>query len=284
MAARAALAITLAALALSGCPGRPCPVAGRRFTDPVAAVRAYRSMRSYARVLHASASVDRRSGEGRVRGDITMVLERPDRVRFDAMTQFGPVATLTSDGDTFALMDLREERFFVGPTCPENVARLLGIPLAAEEVAALLVGEGPLLDPIEDEQITCDDGRYRIDRRAADGTRQTIELEVREADVAEPPELQRMRLRRAEVRGPDGATRWLAEWDDYRFVEDPTSDATPRMGVVMPFRVRFQQPAAGVDTLVRFERIEMNARVEPETFVQRPRPGLAIEAVSCSGE
>ncbi len=28
-----------------------------------------------------------------------MFVERPDRVRFDAVTQFGPALSLTSDGD-----------------------------------------------------------------------------------------------------------------------------------------------------------------------------------------
>ena len=97
-------------------------------------------MRRPARVFRGDARVDRRDAEGRIRGTVLMILERPDRVRFDAMTQFGPAAVLTSDGETFALTDLREDRFFVGPTCPQNIARLLGMPLTAEEIAQLLVG------------------------------------------------------------------------------------------------------------------------------------------------
>ena len=60
-------------------------------------------MRRPARVFRGDARVDRRDAEGRIRGTVLMILERPDRVRFDAMTQFGPAAVLTSDGETFAL-------------------------------------------------------------------------------------------------------------------------------------------------------------------------------------
>ena len=79
---------------------------------------------------------------GRIRGTVLMFLERPNRVRFDVMTQLGPAAVLTSDGDTFQLSDLREGAFLHGPTCPENIARLLGISVDAENVLRVLDSSG----------------------------------------------------------------------------------------------------------------------------------------------
>jgi hypothetical protein len=49
------------------------------------------------------------------------------RLRFDAMTQFGPAAILTSDGQRFAYSDLRSRRFLTGETCERNIARFLEI-------------------------------------------------------------------------------------------------------------------------------------------------------------
>jgi outer membrane lipoprotein-sorting protein len=273
---RAGAALALAFL-LSSCAGGVCPV--RRWDDATRALEAYDAMRAPARVVRAEAGVDRRQGDQRVRGTILMILQRPDRVRFDAMAQFGPAAILTSDGTTFALTDLREERFLLGPTCPANVERLVGVPLEASEVVRLLLGEGPRI-PAQTEDITCEGGTYRITRRGG-GRVQVLELEVRQEDAQEAPPLQRLRLRRAEVRGPDGSLEWRASWDDYRVVEDPRGDAAARMGIAMPFRIRLEHPARGTDTLIRFESIELNVRVPSDAFVQEPRPGLSVEAATC---
>jgi hypothetical protein len=266
------------AAVLAGCSGGVCPV--QRFDDPARAMDAYSSMRAPGRVVRAEARVDRRDGGGRIRGTVLMFLERPDRVRFDAMTQFGPAAILTSDGTTFALTDLRENVFYVGPTCPGNIERLLGIPLSGRDVALLLLGEAPRIEAT-DRTISCEGGVYRVTLTAADGRTQTLDLEVRQSDVESAPEEQRLRLRRTEVRSADGALEWRVEWDDYRFVEDPASEEG--MGIAMPYRVRFEHPARGIDTLVRFESLDLNVEVPPEAFVQEPRPGLEVRDVACEG-
>jgi hypothetical protein len=86
---------------------------------------------------------------------------------------------------------------------------------------------------------------------------------------------------RSEVFGPDGETEWRVTFADYRFVPDPTDDASPRRGLMMPFRLRFVDPRRGTDTLVRFERVELNVDVPEGAFRQEPRPGLAVEEVAC---
>lgn len=258
---------------------RPCPT--HPFQEAEAALSSYRDMRRPARVLRAEARVDRRDSEGRVRGTVLMFIQRPDRVRFDAMSQIvGPVAILTSDGEEFALTDMRENRFFVGPTCPRNIARLVGIPLASDEVTRLLLGESPRIEA-EDQSIGCNDGRYEIVLQGAEGTRQELVYEVREADIEAPPEEQRMRLRRSELFDAEGETRWRVTYDDYRFVEDPSDTSTPRRGVVMPFDVRFEDPVGGVDTRVRFRELDLNVQPPSDAFSQTPRPGLTVAPVTC---
>lgn len=265
------------ALLLTGCPGRPCPA--QPLGDATEALTSYRDMRLPVRVLRAEARVDRRDSEGRVRGTVLMLIERDDRVRFDAMTQFGAAAVLTSDGERFALTDLRENEYFTGPTCPENIERFLGLRFSGAEVTRLLLGESPRIEAT-DRTMRCDGGRYHITLTAEDGTRQQLELEVREGDETAPPDAQRLRLRRSEVFAPDGSTMWRVTYDDYRFVEDPTDEAG--RGVVMPFRLRFEDPRTGADTEVRFEDVELNIEVVADSFVQRPAPGLTQHEVGCT--
>ncbi len=269
-------AVACAALFLTACPGRPCPV--QPFGEAAEAMSSYRDMRRPARVMRAEARVDRRDGGGRVRGTVLMFIERDDRVRFDAMTQFGPAAVLTSDGETFALTDLRNNQYLEGPTCPANIERLLGLRFSAAEVTRLLLGETPRIDASEMSMV-CSGGRYRITLFQEGGRRQELEFEVREGDDGARPEEQRLRLRRSEVFARDGSREWRVTYDDYRFVRDATDDRG--RGVAMPFTVRFEDPRSGADTRVRFSEIDLNVVPPPGTFTQRPAPGLTQQRVGC---
>ncbi len=275
---RAMLAVAALALLSSSCAGASCP--RETFRSAPDLLRAYASMRSPMRVIRAETRVDRRDAQGRIRGTVLMILQRPDRVRFDVMTQFGPAAVLTSDGNEFALTDLRESRFFVGPSCAENIERLLGLPLEGEDVARFLLGETPLLEAT-DEDVVCNGGRYVVTRHAGDGRTQTLSFELRRGDEALPPSEQRLRLRSSEVLTADGALDWRVRFDDHRVVEDPADTETPHRGVAMPFRVQFEQPSRDIDTLVRFVSIELGPQVPEGAFHQDPRPGLPVEPVEC---
>lgn len=259
--------------AAQACGGLPCPTT--LHTDARQALHYHRLMRQPLIGIRAEARVDQRGNEGRVRGTVLMFVQSPDQVRFDAMTQFGPAAILTSDGIDFALTDLRENRYLFGPACPSNIARLLGIPLSPSDTSAFLLGRTPVLET-DDSSIECiGDATYLIELRAADGRRQEIELQVREADLNAALPEQRLRLLRSELYDGAGHTVWRATYDDYRVM--PVGDA----GVAVPFWVRIEQPRKGSDTLVRFEEITINPDVPDEVFTQTPRPGIKQEPVTC---
>ncbi|MEO1421083.1 MAG: hypothetical protein AAFU66_09045, partial [Pseudomonadota bacterium] len=96
-------------------------------------------MRAPVVSLRAVAQIVRRGGGLRQRGQLLMLLERPDHVRMDLMSPFGPIATLTTDGRRFSLFDRRKGAFFEGGSCPANIARLLGVGLTDDEVVRLLL-------------------------------------------------------------------------------------------------------------------------------------------------
>ncbi len=268
----------LALLALAGCPRPSCPTTPHR--DPARAVRLHRSLHRTVRAVRAEARVDQRGEHGRIRGTVLLLLARPDRVRFDAMTQLGPAAVLTSDGETFQLLDLRENRFLEGPTCPSSIARLLGVELGGEELARFLLGDSPHLDT-QDLAITCGDEGYVIRLRAEDGRHQELVLAVREGDAEAPPEQQHLRLVRSELFHADGRTDWRATFDRYALVPDP-EDPEGR-GVALPHLVRFVDPDTGADTEVRFTKIELvDPPADPSVFRQNAPPGVSVEALECA--
>lgn len=200
-----------------------------------------------------------------------MFLERPSRVRFDVMTQLGPAAVLTSDGERFQLSDFRKGVFLEGPTCPRNIARLVGISVDAEDVLRVLTGDTPMIEATN-RSIECRDGLYVVTLVAADRTTQELAFSVDGADLDKAPEEQRLTLRRSIERGPDGRARWEVSYDDYVDLD----------GHSFPKTVRFVDRINDADTSVRVKSISLDPDVPDEAFHQEPAPNMATELASCS--
>ena len=269
--ARACLtALFVLSLAAAGCKTAPaCPVQLR--TDAAKALDDHASQHVGWKSIKAEARVTQWGSKGRIRGTVLLFLEQPNRVRFDVMTQLGPAAVLTSDGETFQLSDLREGTFLHGPTCPENIARLLGISVDARHVLRLLTGDTPMIEATE-QSMECREGRYVVTLVAADGTTQEIAFSVDDADREKPVDAQRLTLRRSTRRAPNGKTRWEATYDDYIDVG----------GQAFPTNVRFVDEVSGADTSVRVKSISLNPEIPEGAFQQTPSPGMSIEFASCS--
>ncbi len=265
--------VVCAALLLPACASFPRPA--QLFADPTRALDQQRGARQHVQSLRAEARVDQRGQGGRVKGTVLMYVQRPAHVRFDAMTQIGPAAILTSDGERFAYADLRHRRFLTGPTCPKNIARLLNLPLDVEQTTQLLLGGTPLLAHDSARIEWDDDGFYRITLRARDGRRQQVELAISERDAALPPARQQLRLKRSEVFDARGRSLWRIDYDHYRSVQAGSGK------IAMPFEVRVEQPQADRDTLIRFKQIALDVEVPEGAFVQEPLPGMRQEEADC---
>ncbi len=263
------ITLLLLSLAVAGCKTAPaCPVQVR--TDATKALDDHAKRQTGWQSIKAEARVTQWGRDGRIRGTVLMFLQQPNRVRFDVMTQVGPAAVLTSDGESFQLSDLREGAFLHGPTCPENIARLLGMSVDAKNVLRLLTGDTPMIEAAE-RSMECRDGRYVVTLAAADGTTQEVAFSVDDADRGKAPEAQRLTLRRSTERAPDGKMRWEATYDDYIDVD----------GQSFPMTVRFVDEVNDADTSVRVKSISLNPAVPEGAFQQTPSPGMSIEFASC---
>ena len=245
-----------------------CPL--QPLTDPTEALAALTSRRQSWSSLKAEARVTQWADRGRIRGTVLMFFEQPGRVRFDVMTQFGPAAVLTSDGENFQLSDLRASKFVQGPTCSANIARLLGVAIEGENVMRLLTGDTPVV-AAETQAMECRSGSYTLILRASDGTTQEIVLAIDPADTEAAPSAQRLTLVESRVLAPDGMLEWRVTWSDYTTVE----------GVRLPTDVRLIDYVNGADTQVRVKSFEVNPTVPAAAFKQLPRPGMTVEVASC---
>jgi hypothetical protein len=273
MAAVRALTRVAALLVASllGCASVPRPK--QPFTDANQILGLHQLASERVRSIRAEARVDQRGSRGRIKGTVLMFVQRPARVRLDAMTQFGPAAILTSDGERFVYNDLRNRRFITGETCPKNIARFLNIALSVDQTTLLLLGGTPVIVHEAASIVWSDDGFYRISLRARGGARQEVDLGIDDANA--PRARQGLRLLRSEIYDSQGHSQLRLSYGDYRAL------LLGSFHVAMPFLVRVEQPAAGADTLIRFKQIALDGDVPPEAFEQVPLPGMQEEVASC---
>lgn len=262
------------AVVASGCAGSQRPTT--MFRKPEALLVRYRAQRPTLNGILGEARVDQRGEQGRIRGTVWMIVAPHGQVRFDVMTQFGPVLTLTSNGDRFALLDMREKRFLEGPTCAENIGRLLRVPLTAAQVSELLLGGVPALPDVTEQHLEFKDGRYRVEQVASDGRRQQLQLSVDSKDLKKPLDEQRLYLRNVRVYAPDGKKYWEAKFEDVRKVTGAKSGPTH-----LPFFVQVLQPESDTDTVIRFKEIQIDPEVQPGTFEQAVPAGMTPEEALC---
>jgi outer membrane lipoprotein-sorting protein len=256
---------------LGGCStAGKCPA--QLLTDPTRVLAKQQARSASLRTLRAEAKVDQRGREGRIKGRVMMFVERPARVRFDAVTQFGPALTLTSDGERFALSDFKSNRYLTGPACERNIARMIGVALSGRDVASVMMGESPLIEASSSSMV-CQGGSYVISRTASDGGRQELELRVHEADLEQPPEQQRLYLVRASFWNAAGKELYRVRYEDYR--------ASAPGKLELPHTVHIDDYVNDADALLHFSSIDVNVNVPPDAFAQEPRSGLTVEEILC---
>jgi hypothetical protein len=132
------------ALALAGCPPRaPPPDLSLDPAELLGQVRAAqertRSVRGEARIR-----IEARGFSGTV--PALVAAEKPDRILVRTLDFFGnTVAVLAAADGVLSLYDARERVLYRGAATPENLARLVPVPLSPADLAVVLCGSAPLL-------------------------------------------------------------------------------------------------------------------------------------------
>ena len=140
------LAGTLAlALAASGC-ARTAPPPDLA-ADPAALLAQVREAQDRVTACRGSARIGLSSPDLSGTLDAWVAAELPGRLRVDLLDFFGnPAAVLVAAEGRFAFLDLRAGRLYRGEDTPENLSRLLPLPLGARALARVVCGGAPLLD------------------------------------------------------------------------------------------------------------------------------------------
>jgi len=250
---RLALAAPLLAFCFA-CPQAP-PTPGPP-VDPVALLEQIEKAHSEPQTLSASgkAAVDAPENGGRYQ--IQIVVRRPASLLIAALDPLGnPAALLVADGGRFALLDLRSNVFYRGPSTPENLSRLIPEPLRDEELVALVLGALPPLPgarPVEAH-------------RLGDGSVLTLERGDLRQEIHAGADLRIGRVRR--FRGRD--LWWDVELDDF-------DDAS---GQQMPRRLHLSAPADRIQVELQLKERVWGKPTSPAAFELNPPRGMKVVEV-----
>lgn len=242
------------ALAIAACKQAP-PPSGPPL-DPAALLAQIEKAHAEPQTLSASgkAAVDAPRNGGRYQ--IQLVMRRPASLRIAALDPLGnPAALLVADGGRFALLDLRSNVFYRGPSTPENLSRLIPEPLRDDELVSLMFGAMPQLR----------NGRPVEAHRAGDGSVLTLAAGDVKQEVSVGADLRIEQVRR--FRG--GELWWEVQLDDF-------DDAS---GQQMPRHLRLTAPAEKIQVDVQLKERVWGKPTSPSAFQLTPPKGSKIEDV-----
>jgi hypothetical protein len=245
--------------------------------------------------VQAGATIDHVGREGRVRGDLLLYAARPARLRMDVVSPFGvALATLTSDGSRFALADLRDRRFFVGPARACNIARLTTVAVPGHVLVDLLRGEAPVLkhEPAATAIAWSPRGYWVVTIGGSRGASEEIHLAPRPEDWALPWSRQHMRVVGLRLQ-QQGYELYRADLSDHiatstagpRIDPDglgpPIPPSGPSCDAEIPRKIHVEVPSPASDVRFLYRQAHWNPPLPEGIFDQPQPPGTTLEPVTC---
>lgn len=134
-----------------------------RSREPGELVKSLRQRADRFRSLRALAKVRYWGPDGRAGFQEAVLVRRPDRLRFETLSNLGAVLIVTVAANEITGFHPREGLFYRGKSSKENLLRYTQIPLELEEITALLLGLPPARSQEgwaeEDDSVSREDGR-----------------------------------------------------------------------------------------------------------------------------
>jgi hypothetical protein len=213
--------------------------------------------------LRASATIEQVDHGTRLRGRVYVFMKRPASIRFDAMSPVDtPLAILTADPHSFALLDATQDAFFTGPPSSCNVARLLGIPLPPDAVADMLSGIPPLIEA-DDRRLEWKMKGYHLLTLRSGALKQQVQIVTGTLGVNA--------LRSVVWRGKSIVY-------DLRFMKRAP---VGKSGHSLPHSISFSMPQESRAVVLTYRDITLDPEIPEGTFTQSPPPGLPVKHVDC---
>jgi Outer membrane lipoprotein LolB len=247
-----------------------------------------------SRALRGEAKLDTFDEHGRLRVGALFMLQHPQSLRLDLLSPLGgTLATLTSDGERFALLSVKDKAFHIGSASQCNVERFLQVPVPPPALAQLMAGEAPVLvhEPGQ-ARIAWQGEGYRIEIDSLHGAHEVIELQPHAADFSKPYAQQRLRVTRVLVE-QQGVTLYEAELSEFAArptakpridplgIDAPVPLSGPACNAEVPARIRFLIPLSERDVIFEASSVEHNPPLIEGVFRQQPPAGVSLKPSPC---
>ena len=270
----------------SGCPSTHiCPAAGAG--DRAEAIwERYRKPYQTLKAIRGQARIDMRGDKGRLRGTALFLVTAEGDLRFDVMTQFGPVLTLTANTKTLALSDFQSGRFFRGPPCARALESIIGVHLTPQQLARVLMGAAPTSDQSFRERACHDTGLVitvlpknaaspKSDGAGGERLKQALTFYTPGDDRDKAISAQRVWLAHAKVwRTQSKAQPLTIDYEDHTSLEGASA-------IFLPRRMHVKDPTRDVDMLIKLKEAVANPKTNPTAFRQQPEQGTQTESLLC---
>ncbi|MBX2812140.1 MAG: DUF4292 domain-containing protein [Myxococcales bacterium] len=197
------------------------------------------------------------STEGRLRLKAVLVAQRPRSFRMETLSPFEqPIDVMASGGEHLWL--LTKGKLFVGPATPENIARVLPLPLQSEELVELLLGGPPVARDLEPSDIRVDGRQWLLALRGKNGDHANLWIQPEQLNVV-----------RAELMDGAGNMRIQLKLEDFRDLGDG--------GPQLPNLVRARVPPRSLDVRVRLLETTVGEDIALSIFSLEPEDGIVAE-------
>jgi outer membrane lipoprotein-sorting protein len=248
--------LILASLTLCCCPrnGLHLPESDR-IKDPKRLMTATREKGRELSSLRAEGTILMRRGGKRVKAHMILLLRRPATLRFETISFFEqPLSILVTDGMRFSLWDMDKGRFYQGSATPQNISRVIPIPMDGPEVSGILFGDPPLI-PFAESKLDFKDGLYIL-TLCNSRQQQTIKIHP-------------TRLRPTEVLLKVGGKEY------YHLVYDDWHDTKPPVLE----KATFTMDSENTRLEIKIREVEKNVDLKDDLFVLTPPEGIPVESL-----
>jgi hypothetical protein len=246
-------ALLVAAAVLAGCPPRVPPP--DLSLDPAALADQVRAAQGRTSSVRGEVriAVDTKQLSGTV--PALVAAEKPDRVLVQTLDFFGnTVAVLAAADGKLSLYDARARVVYRGPATPENLARLVPLPLSPAALVEILCGSAPL---VAGEPVSAEPGRGWVTLRLSGGAR------TEDLRIGPGPRVLRASVR---VGGRPGPGAYYLEFGAFDALE----------GLDFPAEVSLSAESPRVRMKVTWSDAEPNATLDQKTFTPRIPAGVRV--------
>jgi outer membrane lipoprotein-sorting protein len=191
------------------------------------------------------------------RFELHVSVKRPDSIRIEALTPVGdPAAVLVATAGKFALIDLRNNVYYRGPATPQNLSRLIPVPMTPQELVAVLTGAIPELPGAQPT----------ASKRQGDGSQITFAKQGVSQQVSLGADLRVTQVQRSDAQGK---LIWAVKLDQH-------DDAS---GSQLPMLLHLDAPDAKTQVDLRLRNVVTGKQPPASAFLLAVPQGMRVEEV-----